>query len=323
MRSEPLSRIADRIVAGKESRKIRVLVGDGIATVGEVLKRRKDTWEIIWGKREEARVKTLRCYPSHDYFVLWWFVKMGLVDVIVTTNYDCHLDATFGPKQKCGCKIAFNPLLDADSFPFARYCSHRHSTKTQLRIWKIHGTLNTAYLPRNRHIMTLPDCPLPQIFQNQMWLYGAVGTTGNLNCRYKHLIDINKQSRECFTLLIESAIEDLTDETATAAILILGFKGYYNKDSPNDPRNEELTPHILRSSRNIPFYIFLTPQQARANPPLYKKAKATSSNNCDPDIHSAMKVLWESVARLPYTALHKEYKRWIVQSRFLDPSAVP
>ena len=172
-----LTTLITEIVSRREKRRLRILVGDGIAAVSGI---RRDSG---WTNLEAVRMLTLKVRPDPAYFQLLQLVKHNAVDVIVTTNYDCFLDATFGRRSTIRTKI--NPVLDNNCFAHSSYCCSS-TAGCSLRVWKIHGSLNAAFSPADGHIVKLPESPCFQIFKDDLWRYGAVGiSTVRRNVRAK------------------------------------------------------------------------------------------------------------------------------------------
>lgn len=272
---EPFWESVSDIVSGRDSRRIRLVIGNGLRPYDDALS--KD-----WNRCERCRVFSMLGYPPEQHYALWLLVNKKMVDVVVTTNYDCLLEATLAGRD--GISTTVNPVLHDDCTAFTSYCAHKPRAHAPLvTILKIHGTFSAAVSESDMHVVVLPSHPVPPLCRGQWWHYGALSlaSPGASFPSYRHFTDTNLAGdRSYFEELIKEADLLLTDKFKTAAILTLGFRGFYDFGNPENTRNEEMTPVILKALRaGTPVFVVLTSEQ-------YGGGKSTLSHEArkvDPD----------------------------------------
>ncbi|MBF0555716.1 MAG: SIR2 family protein [Nitrospirae bacterium] len=305
---------------GARPAKVKLIVGDGIAPISGIYSREKiltdrnligtlgvadqrEQDRACWIQYERYRYTTDNEVPAGPYYALWRMLEEGLVNAIITTNYDQHFNSMLS-RDPVGVGYVLNPVNGSTDYDHEGFYSDKTATSNKLRLWKIHGSLSHAAFfedPLNElHIFRLPRFVVGFPEEDPCNSYGITSYHDHMgpeytkyrlrvpqsrdNCKYmRHFIDINGFQRSHFQNLIDGAIADLTDPD-TAIILVLGFVGSYNTSNISDPYNEELVPPILdmAKTKNIPTYQIVNPAQRKKAETayLYKELEMIKRTSC-------------------------------------------
>lgn len=301
---ERLGNIIDRLFALKRAgrqlgRRLVFIVGNGIDPVDNILNdrdlRRKAgshyrtprAFEAYkWRHFEYARYYTATSLPSFAHCCIFKFVEEGLCRDVITTNYDMFFDTIWEHLSKV--RVCRNPIARRGEYLWEGYYSPRKRLAAGARYWKIHGSLSHVCFKNRRragthHIHRLPRFAIsandsllarryriptqaPFLgFERANFTRTAFANYADLSGTFSPHIDWTwDNEREKFRGEIEGARAVLSDSAKIAAVVLLGFSGYYNDHDPTDPWNEELVPDIrnlhARGFRNV----FMAVHEAQA-----------------------------------------------------------
>jgi hypothetical protein len=305
MKIESLAKLLADISQGRINGKIKIVVGDGFysqlgiksrqiiisdaQSQGKIVDTDIEKDSTCWRVYEVYRWRSGNVLPPRRYFFLHHLVTLGLVNAIITTNYDLFLDSIF-IKDKILQGHTLNPLINDVDCNWDEFYNKITDIATKLRLWKIHGSFSHSsfmkYSSSSCHIFKLPrflvGYPMidPSIEHglpshdhlgpvNHPCVEIASNSLDNCQCsRLAHFIDMNF-ARDRFNRVIDAAIVDLK-ASDTAAVVAIGFTGYFDSSSPGDTKNEEIVPHLIEISRRVPVYAILAPHQNPNDSHLYK-----------------------------------------------------
>jgi len=184
---------------------------------------------------------------------------------MITTNYDMFFDSVW--RKYPSMRIATNPVATKNEYLWDGYYSYKSSSKNAKSYWKIHGSLshgvfNSAGAIHDAHLLvSLPRIAIPTNRPEIAAHYGIKTTSPflgyeasanpdtdfpnhrNLESTFQPFIDWTyRNDRSRFHREIEAVKSILRKPDAFEAIILLGFRGYYDHANPADPWNEELIP---------------------------------------------------------------------------------
>lgn len=215
-----------------------------------------------WQLFEYARYYTANYLPSYGHCCIWKLVNDGLCRDIITTNYDLFFDSIW--KKYSRLRIKTNPVLTDGEYDWD--CYYSHSVKNCFtRYWKIHGSLshvvfNSKVGSRTPYIFALPRFTvssnepgittayqlkhsLPFLGYESEIYYRTNFKRGRLDSTFIPYIDWSfGNNRSLFQREISGARAALFNPRSLAAVVMVGFRGFY--DSTIHPWNEELVENI-------------------------------------------------------------------------------
>ena len=308
---ENLGRIIDGLIAQKRSgrllnRWLVFVVGNGIDSVNNIIddkalrlkaggryKTTKSFEAFKWRHFEYARYYSSTSLPSYAHYCIYKLVETGVCRDVITTNYDMFFDSIW--EHSPTMRVHQNPVAEADEHSWEGYFATRRRAATGVRYWKIHGSLSHVCFGGRRggphHLYRLPrfaisanDDSLAQKYRipTQAPFMGfemahyprtTFANQADLIGGFRPYIDWTWDSdRTRFRREIDGAKEVLSTPAKIAAIVLVGFSGYFNDHDPNDAWNEELVPVIrhLRANGFRDVYMAVHENQiARISRPTY------------------------------------------------------
>jgi len=249
-------------LAKRNNKKLLVILGDGIDPGFELrrplLTEVKDEKEHYrghlrekdrenWPYFETIRNLTRNVLPLPSYFFMFVLARLNLLQAIITTNYDMTLDAIFCLLRKnLPVPVVFNPILGAGEEDYSEY-SHQKSSSSDIRIWKIHGSLGHIICRKCKTILRCPDFILPfdveQITAKFMHPISHIYLPGKATCcpisvkpenireslcgHYVHPVDWNMphfSQYPMFKQIIDGGLNEFKKNPF--GIIIIGFKGF-------------------------------------------------------------------------------------------------
>lgn len=345
------------------NRQLVFIVGDGIHPVNNILNDKllrkeakakgikfttQKAFEAYkWRHFEYARYYTTTSRPSFAHCCIYKLAEAGLCRDIITTNYDMYFDTMW--QHAPDLRVCMNPVLGDEEYSWENYYAPTDDVGDRTRYWKIHGSLSHVSFRSKRtkninHLHRLPgfaisanDDNLAESFRiptqaPHMGFEAAhyprtqFESVRNLTPGFLPFIDWTyKNNRRYFQREIESAKAIIRDAKRIAALVIIGFSGYYNEHKPNDPKNEELVPEIrgllARGFRNI--YMAVPKYQARriSRSGYSLMRLLQGQKHCWPYQSAShfMRALLKGYSRkFPYdfaNAEHEKWKRWYLQQK--------
>lgn len=303
---EELGNIIKNVRTSKTKNKLFLIIGNGIDPIHEInipqkivrQEQRKENRKakkegrkpkkigesaeeihrICWKNFEYVRLFTSNALPIFAYFLIWYLGEEGIVDNILTTNYDQFFDSIY---QKILSKrnLAINPILGKEEYDWQGYYSARQISNKAIKLYQVHGSLS--------HVIFL-DCVKnlhPHIFRLPTFLMGFNTTDirlkypvkllhfslNYLNRIYKglpsimcsgdtgyyvHFVDTWFKDKKFFQREIDEALKSLINPKHIEAILSVGFTG-----SPK----EELIEPIKRivKDKKVPFFYAISQEQEK------------------------------------------------------------
>jgi hypothetical protein len=345
------------------------IVGNGIRFVSNILneaelrkkarKKRLDEnreamtpaeFEVFrWRHFEFARYWTANSLPSFAHCCVHRLVQDGLCRDLITTNYDLFFDTIW---ERSDFPIACNPVANPDEYLWEGYYSRRHAAKNLRRYWKIHGSLShvcfVSPASASPHPYRLPrfavsinDDTLARAYEipsqapfmgyeSEQYCGTPFSSLHTLSGSFLPFIDRTYgNNRTPFQREIDGAKAVLADQRSLAAVVLLGFSGYYNQRISSHPWNEELVPaieNLLRSGFDNVYMAVHQKQFERMSDPrhgvryglmrtldaakrcyVYRKAG-----------HFATELLKRNSRCFPYNYAENAYARW--KRWYLDTS---
>lgn len=267
---------------GRLKRRIVFVVGNGVHPVSNILNdaqlRAKagaampaDEFEAFkWRHFEFARYWTSNALPSLAHCCIHKLVEDGLCTDVITTNYDLYFDTIW---QRSSFSIQQNPVLDSDEWPWEDYYTRKKPSGSR-RYWKVHGSLShvafaSAATRPTVHLHRLPrfaisinttelatayriESQAPFMgYEREHYVGTAFSSLADLRGPFLPFIDwtyANERSR--FAREIAGAQAVLSNQRAIAAVVLVGFSGYYDDANAGDPWNEELVPALHALAAN-------------------------------------------------------------------------
>jgi hypothetical protein len=265
-------------------KRLLIIVGNGIRDVANILnddkvkiEARKRGYvpgsrrflEFKWRLFEYARYYTANSLPTYAHCCIYRMVADKACLHLITTNYDLYFDSIWTKHR--GLQIDTNPVAARGEYLWDNYYS-RKSRSGRRCYWKIHGSLTHGVFrtrssgsPATFVLARLPRMAVPTNRPTIARAYGLSTTCpflgyeateyplsvfprhSDVDATFEPFIDWTySNDRSLFSKEI-SAVEVLLKRTAEIdSILLIGFRGYYNRSKPNDPWNEELIP-VLES----------------------------------------------------------------------------
>jgi hypothetical protein len=186
----------------------------------------------------------------------------GVCSNLITTNYDLFFDTIW---KKYPDFIGTNPILDNHEYDWEGYYSSR---KNKRCYWKIHGSLSHVVFKsekgsKNPYIFSLPRFAVSSNKPGIATAYRLKHTIPYLGyeahvytktdfCQIRHLsprfipyIDWSfGNNRSLFNKEILGAKTVLSKPDSIAAIVLIGFRGFY--DPKGHPWNEELYEDLIQ-----------------------------------------------------------------------------
>jgi hypothetical protein len=308
---ENLGRIIDGLITQKRggrplNRWLVFIIGNGIVSVDNIIddnklrskagpryKTPKSFEAFKWRHFEYARYYSSTSLPSYAHYCVYKLVETGVCRDVITTNYDMFFDTIWGHSPTL--QIHQNPVAETGEYSWEDYFSMRRRAAKGTRYWKIHGSLSHVCFGGRRgsphHLYKLPgfaisanDDSLAQKYRipTQAPFMGfeiarypktSFADQSDLVGGFRPYIDWTwDNDRIRFRREIDGAKAVLASPAKIAAVVLVGFSGYFNDRNPKDPWNEELVPAIrnLRANgfRNI--YMAVHENQiARISRPAY------------------------------------------------------
>jgi hypothetical protein len=340
-------------------KKIVFLVGSGILhisnilnddqIISEVAKRSRISknptsrsfQEFRWRLFEYARYYTANTLPTLAHACIYQMITDGVCRDVITTNYDLFFDSIWEKYPKLNIKK--NPVCTTGEHNWDNYYSCRRTLRGNARYWKIHGSLSHVVfrgksltapyqihqLPRFAISTNQPDLAnkfggetlAPFMgYEERQYPKTQFALPSSLNPQYEPFIDWTYGSkRACFEREIRAASHVLKDKQSVAAIVIIGFRGYFDEKNPRNPWNEELVPVInkLIDDGNIPIFMALHRQQYNEiNEPTSKLPKRLDSSGCCYVYDDVGAFITELVNRpnckhFPFATCFNEYGIWM------------
>lgn len=184
-----------------------------------------------WNDREKIRCESIimpfssEVYPL-EYLIIGELCRKGIVNPIVTTNWDYFLDRTL-----TALKVNYTQNPCANNDEEAKGCEYFMETKEigegKIRVWKVHGDIRYFYFSCGR-IRKIP------MFEIDFPSRPMIHLENSLSCFYKHHIKDREEEITLFRTIINSALQDLRSESVEP-ILIFAFKGGDDEKHLVDP----------------------------------------------------------------------------------------
>jgi hypothetical protein len=270
-----------RIVSARApNKRLIFVVGNGIRQVSNILN--DDQVKVLASKRnyipgtvayrefkwrlfEYARYHTANSLPSRAHCYIQRLIADYACSDLITTNYDLFFDSIW--RKFPSLAVATNPVAADHEYLWDGYYSWRKRSRRPRRYWKIHGSLSHGVFrskkpyPTSYMLVGLPRCAIGTNQPNIAAAYGLDTTSpflgyealefpgtnfpdhNRLDATFEPFIDWTYgNDRTLFTREIAEAKKVLRNTRSTAAIVLIGFRGYHNPSNPHDPWNEELVP---------------------------------------------------------------------------------
>ncbi len=263
------------------SKRLVFVVGNGIDNVNNIInddglrqkaggrfKKPRAFEAYKWRHFEYARYYTSNTLPSFAHCCIFKFVEAGLCRDVITTNYDMFFDTIWRRFGTVG--IRQNPVLDPGEYDWEDYYAVKSETVSNPSYWKIHGSLShVCFQPRDPdgqpHLHRLPrfaisgnDDRLARSFkiptqapclefESKRFHATTFTHPSQLKPSFSPFIDWTyANDRARFAREISAAKAVLRKPRNIAALILIGFSGYFNEADGSDPWNEELVPDVLR-----------------------------------------------------------------------------
>ncbi len=280
---DKIASLISEIHKGQIQGKIKFVIGDGFysqrgtitrqeiidnaRTQGKEIKNISDEDITCWNAYDYYRVYSANHMSPKRYFYMRYLLSTGIVSSIITTNYDLRFDSIF-ERDPLPQGMILNPIINSGEDNGNDFYGEILSVQNKLRFRKIHGSFSHISFIQpefsHNHIFKLPNIRVDRIYEDHIIHHDDFCQSLNLNCscnRMAHYIDYNFLDRNrYFNRVINGAIQDLNADD-TGSVITMGFTGRFNPSNPSDPMNEELVPHLLTLSRNVPVYTILAPFQ--------------------------------------------------------------
>lgn len=338
----------------RPKKKVVFLIGNGIRQVSNVLnddqvKREASKRgysvgtaayrDFKWRLFEYARYHTANGLPSFAHCCIHRMVLDGVCDHVITTNYDLYFDSIW--KKSPNLKVALNPIATKQDYRFGGYYSLRKRSAKARCYWKIHGSLSHGVFrskkaPQNGILVSLPRCAIatnrPKIasaygLKTTCPFLGYEATThsgthfpdhDDLDDTFEPFIDWTYHNRrDLFAREIGAVKKILANSRNVEAIILVGFRGYYNPSDPNDPWNEELVPPLERLIAGGFSNVFLTVhdnQAATLGEPTSRLMRERFSSGKGISYVDAALMMRELLSRhsnrFPYALVDSEFAKW-------------
>ena len=338
--------------SGKPLKKLLVFViGNGIDPVNNIINDRilrsqvgkrsttaRSFEAFKWRHFEYARYYTSTSLPSFAHCCIYKLVEAGLCHDVITTNYDMFLDTLWQRSPQL--RVQQNPILETDEYSWEGYFSSKRSGIRYPRYWKIHGSLSHicfgGWNGGPQHIHRLPrfavsanDDSLAKKYRIrtqapymgfEMACYPRTrcANHADLTGRFRPYIDWTwKNDRIRFQREIEAAKAVFRYPERIAAVLLIGFSGYYNNDNPNDPWNEELVPEIrnlrMNGFQNVYMAVHSAQVKRMNRHPYGLMRELATEKQCWPYQIAGnfmADLLKDFSCRFPYDYAEAEYAKW-------------
>ena len=231
--------------------------------------------KLCWKLYDTYRIFSANHLPPLVYYYIHYLCRNTNVSSLISTNYDLRFDSIFA-QDPLPQAIVLNPIINDGDDSGDDFYGKISDATTKLRYWKIHGSFSHISFIDSvcgfNHIYKLPHPRVNLIYADKAIQYDNFFQSLNLRCscnRMAHLIDMNFH-RTAFSRVIDGAISDL-NSSDTGIVIIIGFTGRYDTLNPTHPWNEELVPHLINLSDNLPVYTILAPFQKRKDSDLYRE----------------------------------------------------
>jgi hypothetical protein len=265
-------------------KKIVFLIGNGIDAIANILNEKqaqaeaksrnipstpenKEFTEFRWRLFEYARYYSTNTLPTFAHACIFRMIADKICRDVITTNYDMFFDSIWAKHPEL--KVIQNPIADRDEYLWEEYYSPDKSATGKPRYLKIHGSLShivfrNAKDPLSFQLFRLPRFIVPTNYPNLQEAYGVEHMTPSLNYeavvhtgttfaapetlkqQFEPFIDWSyNNDRVLFNREIEFAKKIFANPKKIAAVIMIGFRGYYNFENPSDPWNEELIPSLV------------------------------------------------------------------------------
>jgi hypothetical protein len=255
---ETLTQAANIIKTANKDHKLLLILGSQIniydlpdfvsyrqqlSTEARKLQSIKKVEKKLFAKYERARIVSSNCLPPINLLCITRLIRKGIVDSIITTNYDCSLLETvkrFGGPYTC----VQNPPLPGEGFQDTwdkdGYISPYPPKDNEIPVWKIHGDIGFVRMDECQHIFKLPkfSITLPQldtsvehpcchwsVLKNGSTKYNYDPTLFREHAatRYHHHVDFGA-TRDLFTIERQAAAKQLEEHVKKGnPIIIIGI----------------------------------------------------------------------------------------------------
>lgn len=273
--------IARHILSAKASpkKKIKIILGDFLSIsdvhhpkkiIGKDPPFSEEDHDNLWQKYEKVRFITNNECPSFVHFVIHKLCEQGLVDSIITTNYDQYLESIY-ERILSSYKLIRNPVLPTRlSYDWEGYYSRANvSRKRSIKFFKIHGSFSHIVFikcpGRQAHIFQLPKFLTAfstkdirkelrgKSFHFKLSHQDIDGADCKDTGYYVHFMDWLLDNRSAFEKEIAGSIANLLDTSDTEMIFSLGFTGR---------PDEELNDCLLElAKKKFPLYYVISETQ--------------------------------------------------------------
>jgi len=336
-------------------KKLLFLVGNGIREVSNILnddqvavlaKKRhhkpgtRAYREFKWRLFEYARYHTANTLPSRAHCYIHRMLADQACTDVITTNYDLFFDGIW---LRCrDLAISTNPLAKSREYLWDGYYSPQTKSRHSRRYWKVHGSLSHGVFRNKKHptdghiLVALPRCAIGTNEPTIATAYGLPTTCPFLgyealefpNTRFPnyHRVDATFQpfidwtyenDRTLFKREISMATRILTNTENLAAIVLVGFRGYYNSTDLSDPWNEELVPALqalIKRGFDDVFMAVHEKQAAKMEDPTSELMADRFANKRGVSFADAGALMEELTRRytkhFPYLTVDAEYEKW-------------
>ena len=352
-----LGRIIDDLLAlvatgGRTDKTLVFLVGNGIDPVNNILndnqlkaraggryssKKAFDAYR--WRHFEYARYYSSTSLPTFTHCCIHKLVEKGVCRDVITTNYDMFFDSIW--QRSPHLRVCQNPVLTNGEYEWEGFFTPKARAAKRPRYWKVHGSLShvrfcSSNVACEDHLYRLPrfaisvnDDRLAQKFriptqapymgfERTLFPRTKFAQPTELQGGFSPYIDWTYNNvRTIFSREIEGAKQVIRNSSKIAALVLIGFSGYFNDADPLDPYNEELIPEIraIRAAGfDSVFMIVHEKQAARMTHPCYGLMRELAAEaRCWPFVVSGdfMSDLLTNYSRkFPIHMTEREYRKW-------------
>lgn len=286
-----LAAAIDAAAAG--GRKVRIVIGDGALPQSEIKSRGAFVhsqapvsagWTLTeedaayWDVLEGVRVRNSWGPAGETYYLLGVLIRLGLVDCVITTNYDMVLDH-YSENHLDGV-LALNPVPGENPRLWNGFICD-DVRLGEVAYFKTHGSLGFVRFDRCEHTFKAPEFRVHRVdpheyAQDRLFhcslkrcgvRHGIPDMRDEERARRPtggahHLTDMNFSRTTVFGQIIDAANERLTGP-GLGAILAVGFRGAADEDGSFW---EELVNPIVECARTGAPVVALLAQQDTAFP---------------------------------------------------------
>ena len=251
--------------------------------IGDRTKAADKYWKFLENK---IRKPSLDIYnmPYPGYFYIATLTKEGLVNPLITTNWDSVFDR-IASLPEFNIQYLQNPCCKREKIHsydgYKCLCREDHgieSYDSSIRLWKIHGDINYVFLSCCRTLARLT--PIAPIRRKVSHL--DCGKEGK--CSLQHHILEPRSEAVGFEGEIAGAVADLTrEDSMVSVILLLGFSGWHY---------EEIVQSVVDISRKGAikvFYVNPCNWKKGTEPTLYQQLKESDKQIVKEDANDVLR----------------------------------